>query len=186
MWSKSGSWYFVGVQSVTYGKTSLTVMVTRLKNSQGNSTFAPAISVELSRVLKHCACIPPTVIQCFTKTSPWFLPIWPWRTPITEFFSKSSSSKIRVWSLGQGRLALCFSLCFFCPAAQICSVFMTRMDFEKLWHLLLPVISGQSTLRWVPTEEFVRPKCLDWVLQAVDRLKMFVVKAISSWIQSIS
>ena len=59
--------------------------------------------------------------------------------------------------------------------------FATRMDFQKSSRLLPSVLSGQSALRWFPTEESVRPECLNWVLQGVGRQKMLVLNVISAF-----
>ena len=58
--------------------------------------------------------------------------------------------------------------------------FATGMDFRNR-DVYSPVLSGQDTLRWFLTEEFIDPECLNWILQAVGRQKMLVVKVISAF-----
>lgn len=55
--------------------------------------------------------------------------------------------------------------------------FATRMDFRNR-DVYSSVLSGQNTLRWFLTEEFIDLECLNWILQALGRQKMLVVKVI--------
>ena len=81
------------------------VTVVRLVNSPGNSTSAPIVYVWFPvGFVAMWAYHPPTVLQSFTKTSPWFYPIWPLRRPSARDFSNSRYNKIRLLAVGHGRL----------------------------------------------------------------------------------
>ena len=58
--------------------------------------------------------------------------------------------------------------------------FATSMDFRNC-DVYSSVLSDQNTLGWFLTEEFIDFECLNWILQAVSRQKMFVVNVISAF-----
>ena len=58
--------------------------------------------------------------------------------------------------------------------------FATRMDFRNC-GVYSSALSDQNTLGWFLTEEFIDLECLNWILQAVSRQKMFVVNVISAF-----
>ena len=96
--------FLVRVQQGDTGDKKSEVMVAMLRISQGNFSFALTVSVEVSLRFVILWLQPITVLQSFTKTSPWFYLIWPLRRPSARDFSNSRYNKIRLLAVGHGRL----------------------------------------------------------------------------------